>query len=158
MMPSLPPPPPLARPSRAAGPPNKRGAPTLADVRHHADRGAWRDAAQCCRELLEKDNLNSRVHFYHGLVLEQMRRHAEAEQSLRRAIYLDRKSVLAHYYLGLFLQSRGDLREATRSFENVLDLLGPLGDAHNFDDADGITAAELKKLAKMQIETLREPV
>jgi len=87
-----------------------------------------------------------------------MRRHAEAEQSLRRAIYLDRKSVLAHYYLGLFLQSRGDLREATRSFENVLDLLGPLGDAHNFDDADGITAAELKKLAKMQIETLREPV
>src|SRR5260370_14405526 len=99
-------PPPLARPSSAAGPPNERAAPTLADVRHHADRGAWKDAARCCGELLEKDNLNSRVHFYHGLVLEQMRRHAEAEQSLRRAISLDRKCGLSPCYFEVFLPLR----------------------------------------------------
>src|SRR6266404_3668794 len=41
--------------------------PTLADARRHADRGCWEDAARCCEQLLERDNLSSTVHFYHGL-------------------------------------------------------------------------------------------
>jgi Flp pilus assembly protein TadD len=106
--------------------------------------------------LLEKDNRNSDVHFYHGLVLEQMNRRSEAERALRKAIDLDRQSVLPRYYLGLFLQSRGDLRQAGWNFENALDLLNRRDDADIFIDADGITAAELKKLVTMHIETLRE--
>jgi chemotaxis protein methyltransferase CheR len=90
------------------------------------------------------------------LIQEQLRKHAKAEQSLRRAIYLDRQSALAHYYLGLFLQSRGDPRQAERSFENVLDLLRPQPDIDIFDDADGVTVAEFKKLATKQLEILRE--
>ena len=131
---------------------------TLIDVRRHADRGAWESAARCCEQLLRTDNLNSATHFHHALVLQQMGRHDEAERSLRRAIYLDRQSVLAHYYLGLFLQSRGDGRHAERSFENALDLLRARGDTEVFADADGITVAELRKLAKMHIEILRERV
>jgi tetratricopeptide (TPR) repeat protein len=132
--------------------------PTLADARRHADRGGWEDAARCCEQLLERDNLNSSVHFYHGLILEQMKRRPAAMQSLRQAIYLDRQSVLAHYYLGLFLQSRGDPRQAERCFENSLELLRSRGDADIFADADGITVAELRKLAQMHIEILRERV
>jgi chemotaxis protein methyltransferase CheR len=133
-------------------------SPTLADVRRHADEGAWESAVTGCEQLLKKDNLSSAVHFYHGLVLEQMGRHDEAERSLRRAIYLDRQSVLAHYYLGLFLQSRGNGRQAERCFENALDLLCSRGDADIFADADGITVAELRKLAKIHLEVLRERV
>jgi chemotaxis protein methyltransferase CheR len=132
--------------------------PTLADVRQHADAGAWESAARCCVQLLERDNLNSAVHFHHALVLEQMRKHAEAERSLRRAIYLDRRSVLPHYYLGLFLQSRGKLRQAARSFENALELLGKQRDDGVFEDAGGITVAEIKKLAAMHLDILREPL
>jgi len=64
-------------------PANKRVHPTLADARGHADRGAWEDAARCCEQLLERDNLNSAVHFNHGLILEQLKKHAEAMRSLR---------------------------------------------------------------------------
>lgn len=128
----------------------------LGDVRRFADRGAWENAARCCEELLKKDKLNSRVHFYYGLILDQMQRGAEAEGSLRRAIELDRESVLPHYYLGLFLQSRGHLRDAAGSFENVLELLNLRPDTDIFADADGITAVELRNLVKMHIETLRE--
>jgi chemotaxis protein methyltransferase CheR len=133
-----------------------RELPTLEDVRHHADSGTWEQAARCCEKLLEKDNLSARVHFYHALVLEQMSKHREAESSLKRAIYLDRQSVLAHYYLGLFLQSRGDPKQAARSFENALELLQARPGTDSFPDADGITAAELKKLASMHVEILRE--
>ena len=152
---------PKARASESTGPAvagSTFAAPTLKDVRDHADRGAWEDAARCCEHLLEKDNLNSAVHFYHALVQEQMRKHSEAERSLRRAIYLDRQSVLAHYYLGLLLQSRGDSLQAARSLENTYELLRPRRDDEVFADADGITVAELKQLAKMHIEILRERV
>ena len=130
--------------------------PSLAEVRLQADRGEWEKPLECCEELLEKDNLNSAVHFYHALILEQMSRHAEAEQSLRRAIYLDRQFIMAHYYLGLFLQTRGDPRQAARSFENALELLDRQCDAGTIADADGITAAELKQSARIHVETLRE--
>jgi chemotaxis protein methyltransferase CheR len=130
-------------------------SPTLEDARRQADRGAWEDAANCCTRLLEKDNLNSEVHFYHALVLEQMQKHADAERSLRRAIYLDRQFVLPHYYLGLLLQSRGDARQAAHSFQNALELLSRRSGNEVLADADGITVAEMTKLARMQLEILR---
>jgi tetratricopeptide (TPR) repeat protein len=146
----------------ATGPPQEDADPTLVggldDVRRHADRGAWECAALCCEELLKRDKLNSHVHFYYGLVLDQMHRGAEAERSLRLAIELDRQAVLPQYYLGLFLQSRDHLRHAARSFANALELLNLRCDADIFADADGITVAELKNLARMHIETLRERV
>jgi hypothetical protein len=58
----------------------------------------------------------------------------------------------------MFLQSRGDRREAARSFENTLNLLRSRPDADSFADADGITAAELKKLATMHLEILQGQV
>lgn len=131
--------------------------PTLAAVRSYADAGAWEDAARCCERLLQKDLLNSAVHFHHALVLEQMSRHVEAERSLRHAIYLDRQAVLPHYYLGLFLQSRGDLPQAARSFENAFELLRAR-DGGVLPDADGITVGEMKNLAKMHLDILREQV
>jgi chemotaxis protein methyltransferase CheR len=129
---------------------------TLADVRRRADQGDWESAARLCEQLLKKDNLNSVVHFYHALILGQMRREAEAKKSLRRAIYLDRQFVLAHYYLGLFLQSQGDSRQAARSFENALDLLRSRRNTDVLADADGITVAELTKLAEIHLEILKE--
>lgn len=136
-------------------------AQAISEVRRHADRGAWENAAACCEELLKKDPRNSRAHFYYGLILDQMQRGPEAERSLRRAIELDRQSVLAHYYLGLFLQSHGDRFEVTggeaaRLLKRVLKLLNHRNDADVFADADGMTAAELKNLVKMHIETLEE--
>jgi chemotaxis protein methyltransferase CheR len=142
-------------PDRAA---SESVSSTLADARRHADQGAWESAVRCCEQLLKQDNLNSTSHFYHALVLEQMGRHDEGQKSLRRAIYLDRQSVLAHYYLGLSLQSRGDRRHAERSFENAIELLRSREDADVFADADGITVAELRKLAQMHVGILRERV
>jgi chemotaxis protein methyltransferase CheR len=138
------------------GLPSEGAALTLADVRRLADQGAWESAAHQCEQLLKTDNLNSAVHFYHALILGQLRRQDEAERSLRRAIYLDRQSVLAHYYLGLCLQSKGDSRQAARSFQNTLDVLRLRRDTDIFADADGITVAELKKLAKAHLEILLE--
>jgi chemotaxis protein methyltransferase CheR len=132
--------------------------PTLADLRKSADEGDWQNAARRGKELLEFDNLNALAHFNYALVLEQMGNYAESERSLRKAIYLDRQAVLAHYHLGLLLRSQGDLRQAERSFNNTLNLLAPLSGDEILTDADGITVLELRKMAQMQIESLRVQV
>lgn len=141
-------------PARKMAPSSAPVEQTLAEVRLRADRGDWASAVQCCEQLLKKDSLDPLPHFYHALVLEQMGRHAEAESALRRAMYLDRRSVLPHYYLGLMMQSRGDSRQAARFFENAVELLESLSEADVLADADGITVAEMKKLARMHLEVL----
>ena len=157
---SLPPAPP-APAAESAIDETKAAAPAPAPeallevVRAHADRGAWEDAARSCERLLARDPLNSRAHFFHGLVLEQLKRHGEAHQALRRSIYLDRQSILPHYYLGLFQQTWGDARTAARSLERALDLLEPRKEADIFEDADGITVAEMKKLVRIHLEILQ---
>jgi chemotaxis protein methyltransferase CheR len=149
---------PAEHPATTPEPSSESARLSLADVRQQADRGEWEKSARSCEELLDKDNLNSAAHFYYALILEQMNRYAEAEQSLRRAIYLDRQFILAHYHLGLFLQRRGDPRRAVRSFENALVLLEGQCAADILAEGDGITVAELTKSAKIHIETLQERV
>jgi len=130
--------------------------PTLAGIRCHLDRGEWENAAACCERLLKTENLTSSVHFHHALALEQLRRHDEAERSLRRAIYLDRHAVLAHYYLGVLLLSRGQSRQAARSFENTVELLSSRCDSEVLADGGGISVSELKGLAQTQKEIITE--
>lgn len=130
----------------------------LAQARSHADHGQWEKAEQCCEDLLATQQLNPRVYFCHGLVLEHMRKHSQSEQSLRKAIYLDRQFVLAHYYLGLVLQSRNRAHQAARCFENTLELLGNFPPDHCFPDADGITAQELGNLAATHLNILHERI
>lgn len=130
--------------------------PALGAIRQCIEDGDLENALRVCELLLEKENLNADFHLFHALILKQMTRQAEAERSLRRAIYLDRRSILAHYYLGLLLQTRGESVQAVRSFENTLDLLCSRSEGEVLVNADGMTVADLKKLAKMQIEILSE--
>jgi chemotaxis protein methyltransferase CheR len=145
--PRLPPPPPPANPAPSP-------EPDVAAVRACADRGEWEQALAGCRRLVAADRLSPQAHLYHGLILEQLGRHAEAEEALRRAIYLDRRYVLGHYYLGLLLLKGHRSAEAARLFRNALGLLARLEPGHVFADADGITAAELAGLARMQLDVL----
>jgi chemotaxis protein methyltransferase CheR len=152
------PPVPRARPEPPPPAPRPEGGASekLASVRSLADRGAWEEALEGCRELLATDRLEPLVHLCHGLVLEQTGRHADAEGALRRALYLDRRCVLAHYYLGLLLQKGHRPEDAARSFSNVLALLALLPPDRVFADGDGITAGELAKLARMNLEIMEK--
>ena len=139
----------------AARPETDRPIPTVADLRRYANQGDWENALRFAKELLDSDNLNALVHFHYALVQEQLGNHAESERSLRRAIYLDRQAVLTHYHLGRLLQSRGEWRQAARSFNNALELLESLPDEAALTDADGLTVAELRKVTQTQAEGLR---
>jgi chemotaxis protein methyltransferase CheR len=115
--------------------------------------------APAIADLYQADNLNPLVHLHDAFAQEQAGKHAEAERSLRRSIYLDRNSVLAHYYLGVVLRARGESRQAVRSFENALALIAgrPGPEEITAGEAGRITVDELRKLARMQIDSLGGP-
>jgi chemotaxis protein methyltransferase CheR len=141
----------------APRPPRARPAAApigLDEVRRLADRGEWRAAAAGCRALLKTDSLSAAAHFTYGLIQEQTGALAGAERSLRQAIYLQRNFALAHHHLGVCLQRNRRPKQARRAFENVLDLLKDTPGAEVLEHGDGITAAELKELARMNMEVL----
>jgi chemotaxis protein methyltransferase CheR len=126
----------------------------LDEVRRLADRGEWRAAAAGCRALLKTDRLSAAVHFTYGLIQEHTGALTGAERSLRQAIYLKRDFALAHHHLGVCLLRSKHARQARRAFANVLDLLKDTPDAEVLEHGDGITAADLKELARMNVEAL----
>ncbi len=142
-----------AKPQPAA--PEPAPEPGIDQVRSLADRGDWPSAVELCERLLSKDSLNWQTQFYHALVLDQMGRRDEAEAGLRKAIYLERQSALPHYYLGMLLQSKGNARQAARSFENAIQLLESRADAESFAEADGMTVGEMRKLAQMHLQVIQ---
>ena len=143
---------PAADPATSSGgrPPER----FLGEVRSLADAGAWAKAEALCSGLIEEGPLDPIPHFYLALILEQLGRFGEAEKSLRRSVYLDRKFVLAHYHLGLLLVRGGQQRAARQCFANALTLLAGLHETYVFDHGDGICAADLRDLTEMNLEGL----
>jgi len=160
--------PPLQRPPdfvpmRAAAPAQKAGpalpvnyspTPDLAAIQKIADQGNLEEAARRCEKLLEREKLDPMTHFYYALVLEQMGRRRETQESLRRAIYLDRNFNVAHYYLGLIQQRLAEPKEASRCFRNALNLLAGMPADQPIPAANEFSAAELKQLIQMHIDAL----
>jgi chemotaxis protein methyltransferase CheR len=126
----------------------------LAHIRLLANRGEWERAARCCEEIREQDSLNPLVYFYHAMVLEHVGNSQRAKKLLRQAIYLDRHFVLGHYHLGLALKKENDAEHAARHFRIALELLAAMPDEQHFAEGEGITAGDLKELAKLHLEVL----
>ena len=132
--------------------------PSRADIagievlRQLADRGDWQGASEYSQRLLTQDRLNPAIHFYQALIFENLGIVDQPERSLRQAIYLDRSFALAHYHLGLTLKLNGQMLAAARSFQNVLKVLAETPDHAILTAGPGLTATDLKELAKIQLE------
>ncbi len=140
------PPPPTVEPAPA---------PSAFDrIRRHADAGEWPDALAACAQALEHAPMDAAVHYVQGLIYEHIAAPAAAEESLSRAIYLDRNLVLAHFHAGRCQARRNDRRAAQRSFNNVLRILENQAPDGAVAMGDGLTARELRELAELQLAAL----
>jgi chemotaxis protein methyltransferase CheR len=126
----------------------------LARLRLLANSGDVESTLLCCQELLEKDRCNPLIYFYRAMALEILGAYEEAEGSLRQVIYLDRRFILAHYQLGLIRQRARNDRQAVQAFTNLLRLLSGIPDEQTLAETEGMTAAELKRLAQAHLKIL----
>jgi chemotaxis protein methyltransferase CheR len=103
--------------------------PTLDDLVAQADRGAWPEALEACEALVEREPMNAAVHYYRGLIEEQLGV-GDPVAAFRRALYLDHALALAQYHLALVHWRRGQAEAARRHFRGArLSLAGRDPDA-----------------------------
>ena len=82
--------------------------------------GRLDDAVAQAEAVLEVDDLEARAHLLLGMIAARRRQHEDAQQFLRRAVYLDDSLALAHFWLGNLYRERGELARACHEYENVV--------------------------------------
>lgn len=148
-----PPPPPAPRPTPPprALPPQARPAP-LADIRILANLGRFAEAEALCQEALAETSAEPAAYFYLGLISQAQGRLDEAEDALRRAVYLDGAFLMAQYHLGLVRLERGDQEAGRRALAAVARLAASLSPTSPLCEGDGLRAGDLRELARLQLE------
>ncbi len=88
-----------------------------------ANQGRYPQALQCCRRILEIDDLFPEAYFLQGIVLEAMEDEEGAVREYRRALLLDAAFVAARYNLSRLYRRLGKPRDARRELVNALRIL-----------------------------------
>ncbi|HEY8084444.1 MAG TPA: CheR family methyltransferase [Methylophilaceae bacterium] len=108
-----------------------------------ANRGELAEAADWCRQAIAVDRLNPQTHYLFATILQELDQLHDAQQALKRAIYLDPNFILAHFTLGNLCLSQGHWRDAERHFDNTQVLLNKYPQDAALPEAEGLTAGRL---------------
>ena len=155
---------PAETPLPAAGPPRTPHPPQppsemspppgadLEDIRRLANQGRLTEAEAACRAALDRAAEDAVLHFYLGLVQQAQGRPGDAEESLRKAAYLDGGFVMAHYHLGLVRLERGRRDPGRRALSAAARLAASLSPTARLCEGEGLTAGDLRELARLQLD------
>lgn len=126
----------------------------LAEIRALADAGRFEVADKLCQKALADQPLNPALHYFEGLIAQAMERPSTAEKAFRRSIYLDKSFAMAHYHLGLLLLADGRHGAGRRSLANAARIVSLMPGATVLDEADGLTAQEMRDLVRLHLGIL----
>ena len=129
----------------------------LDGIRALANSGDFSAAAALCQEALAIQPLNAPLHFYHGLTLQALGRPGEAESSFLKSIYLDKSFAMAHYHLGLLLLAEKRPGPGRRALTNAARIAAAMPDDRLLDEADGLTALDLRNLVRIHLDPATPP-
>ena len=124
----------------------------LDQVRDLANLGDFRTAQTLCTRALAAHPFNPALHLYHGLIAQALNRPEEAEKSFLKGIYLDKSFAMAHYHLGLLLLAEGRPSPGRRALTNAASIATGLPDDQEIEEADGLTARDLRNLVRIHLE------
>ncbi len=115
-------------------------------ARIHANQGRLVQAAEWCDKAIAANRLDASFHYLRATILEEQSRQEDAEECLRRVLYLDPHFVLAHFALGNIALRRGKTKESRRYFQNTLKLLENCPREQVLPESEGITAGRLREM------------
>lgn len=141
------PPEPLPDKQRASG-------ELLDQARICANQGKLAESVSWCEQAIALDKLDPRSHYLLAAIRQELGQTDAAEQSLKRALYLDPDFVLASFAFGNLRLSQGRYGEAERYFRNVQALLQKRPSIETIPEADGLTAGRLNEIVLSVLDSL----
>ena len=124
-------------------------------ARARANEGKLGEALQWCDRGIAAAQLNASLHYLRAAILQAQGELPQAEESLKRALYLDPDFVLAHFALGNLARRQSKARDAGKHFANALSLLHRLGVNATLPEADGMTAGRLREIIQSTMDASR---
>jgi len=128
-------------------------AAALLHVRALANLGSA-EAELACAAALDCHPLLPELHYLQALLLLDLGRDAEAAQSVRRVLYLDRSLAVAHLTLGTILRRRGERDGARRAYRNARDLCRARPADEVVPLTEGERAGRLAEAAEVELALL----
>lgn len=125
-------------------------------ARVYANQGQLAEARLWCEKAISIDRLSEGAHYLRAVILQEERAFEEAEESLKRALYLDPNFTLAHFALGNLSLRRGEIEEASRHFRNALSLLQRYGPEDFPPESEKLTAGRLAEIIRLTIGASHE--
>ncbi len=157
----------VARPTPASQPPLRAAvSETPKDdpqawhesARRCANLGQLDEALRWCDRAIAAEKMNARHHYLRASILMEQSgtmSDSEAEQSLRRTIYLEPDFALAHFALGNMARRRGDATVAQKSWTTALDLLEEADPQTQLPESEALTAGHLAAIIKQALAELK---
>ncbi|MFA6596315.1 MAG: CheR family methyltransferase [Ignavibacteriaceae bacterium] len=122
-------------------------------IRALANQGNLIEALKMCEKTITTNKLDPRLYYLYATILQENNQLNEAIVSLKRAIYLDTNFVLSYYLLGNIYQRLGDVKNAKKSYENVLSLLNKCSKDEILFESEGLTAGRFKEIINATMQT-----
>lgn len=116
-----------------------------------ANLGELPAALEACQKSLMLDATNKDTYLTLALILSELNRPAEAEVTLRKALFLDHQFVLGHFQLGLLLLKNKQYAVGIKSLKNALIGATNQDNAASVADYPGLTYGQLAEILKKEI-------
>lgn len=149
--PIQPPPQPVTSARREPPPPPSRDLEAektvaIATARQQANQGRYQEALALLDKMLAGHRLDADVHYLRATIAWEAGETEEAQNSLRRALFLEPNFILAHYLMASLARMTGNSAEAERHRAITLDLLENFDPEAEVPHSEGLSAAQLRNL------------
>ena len=120
-------------------------------IKNYMKLGKLKKANSFCDKSLKKEKLDYRIHYLHGILLQENGEFEKAEAAYNKSIYLNNKFPLSYFALANLQMSAGK-DSYKKNFQKTAKLVLGLETDEIVKYSDGITAGDLLKQITLHTE------
>ena len=121
----------------------------------YSNLGIFERAYEWCNHAIKGDKLVPDYYYFRAQIEQESGNLESATDSLKKALYLDPNFIMAHFTIGDLHYRNNKTQEAVKSLKNALSLLERMDHEALIQHSDGMAAAELSNLIKMNLEGIK---
>lgn len=137
--------------------PEKSYTDRLTAIRSLANQGQLAEALSACDKAISLNKLDPVLYFLRASILQELDKSHEAIKSLKQSIYINPDYIMGHFTLGNLFFRQGNLKNAKRYFNNVLDLLSRYEKDDILPESEGLSVNYIRDIIRTSL-LKKEPI
>ena len=105
--------------------------------------GRFQEALHWCQQAIDIDKTNYRYHYLQATIILEQGDISAAADAFKHVLFLNHQCIMAHFTLGNIFKLHGNIKNATKHFDNALHLLASLPSDTILPESDNVTVKQL---------------